>query len=319
MPSFVDLSIVIPVYKNYESLGPLVHSLDVAIEKLRIKSEVIFVVDGSPDSSLEWLRQNLPLQNANSILVNLSRNFGSIAAVRTGMSKASGSIVAVMAADLQESPDLLFAFYSALSHGAAEIAIGRRLSRNDPKFSKLLSKIYWSFYRRTINAEIPVGGVDIFACTKKAKDQIVAMNESSSSLIGLLYWVGFARTYVDYNRVERPYGKSAWTFRKKFRYFSDSVFAFSHAPIVILQSTGIFGISFSLLVGGITFFGALTNRISSPGYPSLLIALMFSTSSILLGLGIVGDYAWRAFENTKMRPLSIVESEIKFRKTGMKR
>jgi glycosyltransferase involved in cell wall biosynthesis len=318
MESLVDFSVVIPVYKNYESLGPLLSSLDATFGKLPLRNEVIFVIDGSPDSSLDWLKNNLPLKNADTILVDLSRNFGSIAAVRTGMAKARGSIVAVMAADLQESPDLLLGFHDALTDGTAEIAIGRRLSRNDPKISKFFSQIYWSFYRKTINSEIPVGGVDVFACTKKARDEIVGMNESSSSLIGIVYWVGFSRTYVDYERVERPFGKSAWTFPKKFRYFSDSVFAFTHAPIVLLQIIGFFGITLSILFGGITFLGALTDRISSPGYPSLIVALMFSTSSILLGLGIVGDYAWRSFENTKMRPLSIVKNEYNFQKVTSK-
>ena len=314
MENVVDFSIVIPVFKNYESLSSLIPSLDSALGKLPTKNELIFVVDGSPDRSFEWLEQNLHLKNANCILIDLSRNFGSIAAVRTGMSRASGSILAVMAADLQESPDLLIEFYGSLKNGAAEIAIGRRVSRNDPGLSKLFSKIYWSFYRKTINREIPVGGVDVFACTKKAKDQIVAMTESSSSLVGLLYWVGFARTYVEYERLERPFGKSAWTFRKKFRYFSDSIFAFSHAPILLLQTIGIIGVVSSMLLGSFTLIGALTGRISAPGYPSMLVALLLSTSSILLALGIVGDYAWRAYENTKMRPLSIVKNEYQFPK-----
>lgn len=312
MQNVIDFSIVIPVYRNYESLSPLVESLDEALGKLSTINEIIFVVDGSPDHSSEWLRENLHLKNATSILLDLSRNFGSIAAVRTGMSKASGTFLAVMAADLQESPELLIDFYGALESGLAEIAIGRRVSRSDPAVSKLLSKTYWNFYRKAINREIPTGGVDIFACTSKAKDQIVAMTESSSSLVGLLYWVGFTRTYVDYERVSRPFGKSAWTFRKKFRYFSDSIFAFSHAPILFLQGIGIFGVVSSMLFGVITLIGALTDRISAPGYPSLFVALLLSTSSLLLGLGIVGDYAWRAYENTKMRPLSIIKSEYRF-------
>jgi hypothetical protein len=178
--------------------------------------------------------------------------------------------------------------------------------------SKFFSRVYWNFYRKTINRDIPTGGVDIFACTSKARDQIVAMTESSSSLVGLLYWVGFNRTYVDYERSARPFGKSAWTFRKKFRYFSDSVFAFSHAPIRLLQGIGILGVGSSMLLGAITFIGALTNRISAPGYPSLLVAILLSTSSVLFGLGIVGDYAWRAYENTKMRPLAIIKDEYRF-------
>ena len=309
MKNVVDFSIVIPIYKNYDSLSPLISSLDVVLKKLPTNNEVIFVIDGSPDKSLDWLRQNLPLKHANSILVELSRNFGSIAAARMGMAKANGSVLAVMAADLQESPELLLEFYTALKDEKAEIVIGRRLSRNDPGISKFFSKIYWNLYRKTINREIPIGGVDIFACTKKARDQIISMTESSSSLVGLLYWVGFERTYVDYVRAARPYGKSAWTFRKKFRYFSDSIFAFSHAPIVLLQAIGFFGVVTSIFIGSITLIGAITNKISAPGYPSILVAILMATSSILLGLGIVGDYAWRAYENTKMRPLSIVKNE----------
>jgi glycosyltransferase involved in cell wall biosynthesis len=306
MPTMIDYSIVIPVYNNVESLGELLDALDATLGKLNTKNEIIFVVDGSPDDSFIELMESTPLTHADVLILNLSRNFGSIAAVRTGLSRASGDFAAVMAADLQEPTELLIDFYNALKASGADVAVGVRVSRRDPFISKIFSRIYWGFYRRTVNSDIPIGGLDVFACSKKAYSEIVKMPESGSSLVGLVYWIGFKKIYVKYIRYKRPYGKSAWTFRKKFRYLTDSIFSFSDAPILFLQTTGVFGIITSGLIGGMTFFGYMTGRIIEPGYPTLITTILFSTSMILLGIGIVGAYAWRAFENSKNRPLSII-------------
>jgi glycosyltransferase involved in cell wall biosynthesis len=306
----VDYSVVIPVYNNSESLDELLYSIEATLSKMNTRNEIIFVVDGSPDNSYEKLIKSTPWRNTEIIALNLSRNFGSIAAVRTGMARARGAYVSVLAADLQEPTEILSEFYDELEYGLNDVVIGERISRNDPVVSKIFSRIYWFFYRKTINSEIPTGGVDVFACTKKANSHIVKMLENESSLVGLLFWVGFNRKLIPYTRFKRPFGKSAWTFRKKLRYLTDSVFAFSDAPILLLQVVGMIGIFLSLSIGVLTILGAITGHISQPGYPSLIAALALSSSSILLGLGIVGEYARRAFENTKMRPLSIVKEEV---------
>ena len=316
MTSAIDYTVIIPVYKNCESLPELLVSLDTTLSNLNTKNEVIFVVDGSPDNSFNRLQELLPLKNAEVLVVNLSRNFGSIPAVRTGLMRARGQFAAVIAADLQEPTTILLDFYDALQQDNVDVVVGVRASRNDPFFSKIFSKIYWNFYRKLINKEIPIGGVDIFACTEKAYKQIISLSESGRSLIGLIYWIGFKKDQIEYTRFKRPYGKSAWTLKSKLRYMSDSVYAFSNAPILLLQLIGSFGIFSSILLGVVTVVGTTTGQISQPGYPSLITALLLSTSSLLLGLGIVGNYAWRAFENSKLRPISVTQNEKFFECDG---
>jgi glycosyltransferase involved in cell wall biosynthesis len=316
MSSAIDYTVVIPVYKNCESLPELLASLEATLSKLNTKNEIIFVVDGSPDNSFNQIQDLLPLKNAEVLIVNLSRNFGSIPAVRTGLMRARGKFAAVIAADLQEPTTILLDFYGALQQKDVDVVVGVRESRNDPFFTKVFSKIYWGFYRKIINKEIPIGGVDVFACTEKAYKQITRLPESGSSLIGLIYWIGFKKDQIKYTRVKRPYGKSAWTFKNKFRYMSDSIYAFSNAPILLLQLIGSFGIFSSILLGVVTFVGTITGQITEPGYPSLISALLLSSSSLLLGLGIVGNYAWRSFENSKLRPISVTQNEKYFERNG---
>lgn len=302
----VDFSVVIPVYRNSESIDTLIESLDKVFGDLGTKNELVFVIDGSPDDSYKEILAKSPMKNSDILLIDLSRNFGSINAVRLGIAKTSGDFIAVLAADLQEPTEVLIDFYQTLVTNEFDIAIGQRISRNDPVTTRFFSSLYWGFYRKTVNPEIPIGGVDIFACTKQVKVALSDLSESGSSLVGLLYWIGFRRTYIKYARRERPFGKSAWTFKKKFRYLSDSIFSFTNAPILLLQIVGLFGISASCLMGVITFTGYVLGRIEQPGYPTLISVILFLSSMILFGLGIVGTYAWRAFENTKNRPLSVL-------------
>jgi glycosyltransferase involved in cell wall biosynthesis len=209
----IELSVVIPVYLNSESILPLIESLENVFLNFNFKCEIVFVLDASPDDSEALILSRSPLKFTNIVIVNLSRNFGSISAVRMGLKFASGNFICVIAADLQEPPSLILDFYRALQGTQNEIAIGKRTTRNDPHITKILATLYWKMYKKTINSEIPTGGVDVFACSKKVKEELVLLTESGSSLVGLLYWVGFNRTYVEYSRLKRPFGKSAWTFK----------------------------------------------------------------------------------------------------------
>jgi glycosyltransferase involved in cell wall biosynthesis len=311
-----DFSIVIAVYKNAESLTNLFHELEETLSKITGRCQVVFVVDGSPDNSRNLIISLLPMSNADVEVVNLSRNFGPISAVRTGLRVATGECVAVIAADLQEPTQILQEFYNELKNPEIDIVVGNRVTRKDPFVTKVTSRIFWNFYRRTINREIPVNGVDVFGCKKRVSEQIVDFGETGTSLIALLYWVGYKRTSVDYERKMRPFGKSSWTFSKRIRYLSDSVFAFTELPIRMLQILGILGIFGASILGFVTAIGWLSGNIASPGFTTLLLAILMSTSSILLGLGIVGEYAWRAFENTKSRPVSVIEGISRYKSKG---
>jgi hypothetical protein len=127
-----------------------------------------------------------------------------------------------------------------------------------------------------------------------------------SHQVGLLSWVGFRRDFVDYARLARPHGKSSWTLKKKFQYLADRIFAFTDLPIILLQIIGIVGIGISTIWGIVVLIGSIMGSITAPGYTTLMIVILASTSAILLGLGVVSSYAWRAYENGKNRPNAII-------------
>ncbi len=139
-----------------------------------------------------------------------------------------------MAADMQEPPELLIAFFQALANDECDVAIGTRSGREDPLFSRLASEFSGAFTGVLVVQDMPAGGVDIFGCNRQFRDQLLQLEESRSSLIALIFWLGFRRKFVNYKRKERQQGKSAWTLRKKIDYMMDSIFAFTDYPIRLL-------------------------------------------------------------------------------------
>jgi glycosyltransferase involved in cell wall biosynthesis len=269
--------------------------------------EVVFVIDGSPDNSYALLKLRLQQMPFPSQLISLSRNFGSFAAIRAGMMHARGEFVAVLAADLQQPVSSIDQFFSALERGA-DIVIGQRASRDDPWLSRTAATMFWRVYRRFVQPQMPPGGADSFACTRQVRDVLVSLPEANSTLVGLLFWIGFRREVVAYPRVARTSGKSGWSFKRKFRYAFDTAFAFSDLPITLMIVSGAVGVSgalaASIAVLVAWWFGAIDVR----GYTPLMLAVLFSFSTTLFALGIVGGYVWRIFEHTKGRPVPLVHS-----------
>lgn len=304
-------SLIIPVYKNAENIRPLLDALS-DLNRNTVDLEVIFVVDGSPDASAALLAELLPNSGLNAQLLLLSRNFGSYAAIRAGLVAARGERFAVMAADLQEPPELVTTFFKILTDEPVDIVIGTRESRADPFLSKLASNTFWSLYKKFVVNEMPEGGVDVFGCNLAFRDQLLKLDESHSSLVALLFWMGFRRKVVSYSRVARQHGKSAWTLKKKYTYFKDSIFSFTDVPIKFLTWVGTIGILFSVVMALIVVVGRLTGWVTVPGYSATVLAVIFFGATNLLGLGIIGTYAWRTYENTKRRPFALVMSKVDF-------
>jgi len=311
-PDGIVYSVVIPVYTNEGTLGDAIARLTEVSTRLDGPLEAVFVVDGSPDGSLAVLQRLLPAAAIASQLVVHSRNFGSFPAIRTGMAVARGRYIGVMAADLQEPPELMEQFFTVLAKGEADIVVGRRESRADPAITSLMSRTFWGLYRRLINPSIPRGGVDVFGCTREVAGHVLSLGEAHSSLVGLLYWVGFRRVEVPYSRVERTTGKSGWTFHKRVRYLLDSVFSFTDIPISVLSTVGFTGGLLTILASIFVLVSWLTGRITEVGYTPLMLVMLFSTFTLLSGLGVVGSYVWRAYENSKGRPVSVPMSRETF-------
>jgi glycosyltransferase involved in cell wall biosynthesis len=299
------LTLVIPVYRNEASLPDLLDAVEALAARIAGGMETVFVVDGSPDRSYEMLRAELPRRALRAKLILLSRNFGSFAAIRAGLAHGAGERFAVMAADLQEPPELVERMDATLRQGDIDVVVGVRESRDDPWSSRVPAQMFWGLYRRYVVPEMPPGGVDVFGCTRDFRDTLLRMQESHSSLVAQVFWLGYRRATLPYVRSAREYGKSAWTFRKKVNYLMDSVFAFTDLPIRLLIRGGLLGATFAGLFGVAVVIGKLVGAIPVPGYAMTAILIIFFGALNLLGLGIVGSYAWRAYENSKARPLAV--------------
>lgn len=300
-------SLVVPVYGNSSTIDRLVETV-VGIEgELEGGLEAIFVIDGSPDDSRQKLLAALPDSGLEARVVDHSRNFGSFAAIRTGMSLARGSRIAVMAADLQEPPELVVEFLRRLATGEVDVVAGERASRDDR--GDTASKTYWRLYKRFVMPDIPAGGVDMFACTDAVRDEICSLEAVHTSLVAQLFWVGFRREMVPYHRLPSP-GPSGWTFRRKLRYLSDSVFAFTDLPVRALWLIGLVGLGLGLVVAAAVLIAKVSGTISVPGYAATVLVIVFFGSLNMVGLGIIGSYVWRAYETLKRRPGAIVQDVV---------
>jgi glycosyltransferase involved in cell wall biosynthesis len=307
-------TIVIPVYKNEESLPDLLSQLEelnTCIQgQFGMSLEVVFVVDGSPDNSFGHLSSRMNQLPFPFQVAALSRNFGAFSAVRAGLSLAKGDFIATKAADNQEPIQLYVEFLKVLYQEKHDVVVAMRKSRDDPWFSKVMAKVFWGTYRRIIQNEIPPGGADVFGCTKEVRNNILKLRELNTSLIGLLFWIGFKRKMIPYTRLAREKGKSSWSFQKKIHYVMDSFFAFSDLPIKLMYFAGGLGITFSIIFSIMAIWDKLNHNVDVPGYTATILVISFFGGLNLLAFGIIGSYVWRSYENTKRRPDFIIMKHL---------
>jgi glycosyltransferase involved in cell wall biosynthesis len=305
-------ALIIPVYKNQENIPSLLEAVKNINSELSNKVQIVFVVDGSPDNSFNILNSSLAEQPFESVLIELSRNFGSFQAIRAGLESVGATYYAVMAADLQEPPSLIIDIFKTLEKREYDLVVGQRESREDSFFSTLFSNIFWKLYRKIIFPSSPKGGLDVFGCNKVFRDHLLTFKESNSSLVGQLLWLGFRRKELPYARQKRLEGTSAWTLSKKIRYLLDSLFSFTDLPIMCLIALGVFSLLLSFGLICLVIFSRLIGQIHVPGYTTTISIVCLFAGLNSLGLGVVGIYAWRAYENTKERPLSVIMTKNNF-------
>jgi polyisoprenyl-phosphate glycosyltransferase len=311
------LSLVIPVYKNEENLDRLLAALEDLNRSFGADElEIIFVIDGSPDRCLEILRERLPAAPMRSRLISLSRNFGSFAAITAGLRAGTGDYFAVAAADLQEPPELVIQFRDILRRDEADIVFGCRARRADPWLSEFAANLFWHVYRLFVVRNMPKGGIDVFGCTRQVRDRLVEFKESSTNLIALLFWLGFRRRFVTYDRQPRKEGQSAWTLSKKLRYCLDSIFSFTDLPVRLLLFAGVAGVALSVVGSTVVLAAKILGNIPVPGYTPIVLAILFFGGFTSLGFGITGQYLWLTLQNSRNRPGFVVESNQEYPRRG---
>jgi glycosyltransferase involved in cell wall biosynthesis len=305
-------TVVVPVFRNEGSIADLLVALEALNRGMGNDLEAVLVVDGSPDRSLELLCDALPRCGFRAQVLALSRNFGSFPAITAGLAAARGDTFGVMAADLQEPPELMLEFRERLRSGTCDVVVGTRTGRGDPPTARLASAAFWWLYRRLVQPEVPPGGVDVFGCNAAFREHLLALRERNATLVGLVFWLGFRRAEVPYVRRARRHGRSAWSLRRRVRYLLDSGFAFSDLPVRLMSLAGILGMSLAAILAVVVLVARLRGNIPVPGYAATVLTVMFFGGLNSLGIGLLGEYVWRTFENSKGRPSYVVAARHEF-------
>jgi glycosyltransferase involved in cell wall biosynthesis len=300
------LSIIIPVYYNEKNLQHTYERLSQEVLLHLPSYEIILVDDGSHDDSYA-IALKLRETDPNIKVIKLSRNFGQHIAIYAGLEHAKGDCAVVISADLQDPPSLILQLFAKYLEGY-KIVVAIREKREDKPSQKLFSACYYKLMRRFALNNMPQGGFDCFLADKQVIDVLVSVEEKNTSLFAQILWLGFKRTEIYYTRQSRELGTSRWTLSKKIKLTLDSLLAFSYAPIRIISAVGIIDCIASLIyavyiVCQKLIFGA------NAGWSSLMIAIMFSSGVQMLTLGIIGEYLWRNFDESRKRPLYVLEEK----------
>ncbi|MDH5510806.1 MAG: DegT/DnrJ/EryC1/StrS family aminotransferase [Nitrospinota bacterium] len=303
------LALVLPVYGNEKSLPTLYQRIVDATKDLDVELTIQFVNDRSPDNSQQVIEE-LCAQDSRVRGLLLSKNHGSFVAIVAGLHEVRDQdCVVILAADLQDPPEKIPELLAKWREGVP-VVLGVRGKRNDDFVSVILSKMYHRIYRRWVMKEMPEGGFDFCLIDRKVVDVVYQSSEKNTSLIGLIIWAGFDRAYVTYDREERIHGKSMWSFRKKIDHAINGIVAFSATPLKFFSLLGVIFSLLSLFLAFVVLRNYYTGLIQISGWTSLTLLLLLIASFQFLAFGVLGEYFWNNLEQSRKRPLFIVEKKI---------
>jgi polyisoprenyl-phosphate glycosyltransferase len=305
------ISILVPVYHNAASLPDLLAKFqELAARNAADTFEFIFVDDGSKDDSFAVL-ERLSAAEHRVRVIKLSRNFGSNAAVLAGLGQCRGDVVAAIAADLQDPPELIHDMLAQWRMGCKVVLAARR-DRDDPGLTSLMADTFYKLFRRFAIKTMPTRGFDFFVIDRQVYTLINMIQENNAYLMGLILWLGFDPFVIYYDRRKREerYGRSMWTFARKLKYFVDSFVAFSYVPV---RAASILGIGLSimgLLYAAVVIIVRIVSGERVEGWSSLMVVLLIVSGAQMMMTGIIGEYVWRNLDETRKRPRFIIEKTV---------
>lgn len=309
-------SVIIPAYNEEEVISESYRRLTDVMKNCGGEYELIFVNDGSRDKTADILKVIASDDNHVKVL-DFSRNFGHQVAISAGLDYATGDAVAVIDADLQDPPEVILQMIEKWREGF-DVIYGKRVKRKgETFFKKITAKIFYRFMRCMTDVDIPVDTGDFRLMDKKVCDVMRSLTEKNRYVRGLVSWVGFKQTAVEYVREERFAGETKYPLKKMIKFASDGIISFSFKPLKLAQYLGFFtsAMSFIYLIVVIAqkFLGYTVD-----GWASILAVSLIFNGIILMMLGIIGEYIGRIYDEAKGRPLYIVKDAIGFDKEDMK-
>lgn len=305
------ISIVIPVYYNADTLQLLYEDMKQKILGQIGDYEIVFVDDGSGDESWEIMNR-IREEDDHVQCVKLSRNFGEHAALLAGLSRCTGDCAVTKQADLQEDSGIILEMYESWKKGN-KVVLAVRAQRDENAVKKFFAGLYYAIVRKFINKNMPQGGCDCYLLDRQVIQVLELLDEKNSSLTLQVLWAGFKTDKIYFHRKDREIGKSRWTLSKKVKLVVDSMMSFSYFPIRLMTTTGVLFAIFALLLAISVIVERFTVGTPIAGWASLMCVVLFSSGLILLMMGILGEYIWRALDASRNRPPFIID-EVKDRR-----
>jgi dolichol-phosphate mannosyltransferase len=305
------ISIVVPALNEEDNVEPFVTAIVAVTDTLtEYDWEIVWVDDGSTDSTaakVAAIRERDP----RVCLLQLSRNFGSYAAIRAGFDYVRGDAVIVISADLQDPPELIRSFVEHWREGY-HIFWAVRAARHESWAKKTLASAFYTIIRKLALAGMPTGGMDYGLFDRRVVEVFCQIPDRNGITFMTIYWTGFRQAQILYDRRPRQRGTSKWPFGKRMRSALDVITSFSDLPIRACSYLGLATSTLSLLAAVVVLFNRLVLDIGEWGWPSLMITILFLGGVQLVMLGLIGEYIWRIGSEVRGRPQYIVMDTLGF-------
>lgn len=305
---FVTISIVCPCFNEQDMVDIFMQKINAVLNEINKSFEIIIINDGSTDNTMDKLLQAKKIYSQIRI-INLSRNFGKEAALSAGLDFSQGEVIIPIDADLQDPPELIKEFIIKWQEGF-DVVLAKRTDRGTDSFAKrFTAMLFYKLHNKISHTEIPDNVGDYRLMTKKVLKAIQKLPENQRFMKGIFAWVGFKTTVVTYKRDKRKAGKSSFNGWNLWNFAIEGITSFSTFPLRVWLYVGSFIAFLSFTYGGYIVIWTFINGVDLPGYASLLTAILFLGGVQLIGIGILGEYLGRTYEESKHRPLYIVEDE----------
>ena len=304
-------SVVVPVYNEELVIQETYKRLKAVMDGLNQTYELIFVNDGSRDATAKMARAICDSDKHVKFL-DFSKNFGHQIAITAGMDYSSGDAIVVIDADLQDPPEIIPEMIKKWQEGY-EVVFGKRIKRQgETFFKKLTAKIFYRFLKSMTEVDIPVDTGDFRLIDRKVCDALKSVNERSRYVRGIISWLGFKHTGVEFVREKRFAGETKYPLKKMFKFAFDAIASFSYKPLKLASYAGVTISIISFVYLLVVIYQALFTDSTVAGWASTLAVSLFFNGIILIILGIVGEYIGRIYDEVKGRPLYIVSNAMNF-------
>jgi len=303
----MQVSIVIPIYNEAEGIDELYRRTTAAISSFSDSFEIICVDDGSRDTSLSQLI-DYHKQDPRFKVISLSRNFGHQSAVLAGLSVAKGDYIGVMDGDLQDPPKTFERFYNKMNEGY-DVVYAVRKKRKEGLVKKFA---YWLYYRllaQISDTDIPLDSGDFCMMSRRVLDKMLTMQEQSLYLRGIRAWVGYPQAGVEYERAERFAGEPKYDFKQLFQLAYNGMFSFSSLPVRVMRRLGYATLIFTFLYFLKILISYFLYNDAPQGFTTLALAIFFFSGVQLISIGVLGEYVYRTYNESRERPLFIIKDE----------